>query len=357
MSFMRRRNRKRSSPFVGILFGIGLFFGSFILLYLNEGRVDLSKIANDSIPVSADSVSGDNQGKLVAVSGILHSDEQLGDPELLTTSSYLQLKRSVEMYAWEESSDEDDDGVTSYDYKRDWTSNPEDSRNFNDPSGHFNPPMTYQDEEFTVSSVSLGKYSANPNSLFFMQKKAVQLREGMLLQGRVANNYIYIGNGTLNEPEVGDLRISYKAFANDQSVTLFGEQYENQLRPFTQKDTILYRVYPTDRETAIADMHTEYLMLLWATRFGGLMMMWIGLMAIASPLSRLLGYLPIIGNAGRLVISFTAFVIAFVLSLVTIIVSAILHSPITLLLILIVIIAGSVYWWQRRDKEKTAVFS
>lgn len=353
MSFLRRRNKKNSSPFVGILFGIGLFFGSFVLLYLNEGRVDLSKIAVNSIPVSAESVHGENQDKLVAVSGTLHSDAPLGDPDLLTTSHYLQLERSAEMYAWEETEDDDDDtGVTSYDYKRDWTSSPENSQNFNNPNGHFNPPMKYQDEEFTVSSISLGAYSANPTSLFFMQKEDVQLSEGMLLEGRVANNFIFIGKGTLNEPEVGDLRISYKAFANDQSVTLFAEQYENQLRPFTQKDTILYRAYPTDRETAITSMRTEFLTLLWASRVGGLMMMWIGLMVMVSPLTRMLGYLPIVGEAGRFVISLVAFAIAFVLSLITIIISAIIHSPIALITILLLLIAGGVFLWQRKNQEQ-----
>ncbi|MCA9926987.1 MAG: TMEM43 family protein, partial [Anaerolineales bacterium] len=352
MSFkLRRRRRRMNNPFIGILFGIGLFFGSFILLYLNEGRVDLSKIAVNSIPVSAETVNSENQEKLVAVSGILHADEPLGDPELLTTSNYLQLERLAEMYAWEESSSEDDDGTKSYDYKRDWTGDPENSQNFDNPNGHFNPPMKYQDAEFTVPAASLGSFSVNPNSLFFMQKEDVALREGMLLQGHLAENYIFIGKGTLNEPEVGDLRISYKAFPNDQSVTLFGEQYENQLRPYIHKDdTLLYRVYPSDRETAIASMHTEFLTLLWGFRVGGFIMMWLGLMVIASPLTRLLGYLPILGNAGRFVINLVALAIAAVLSLITVIVSAILHSPIALITILLLLIAGGVFLWRNHDQ-------
>jgi len=356
MSFKLRRRNRKGNPFVGMLFGIGLFFGSFVLLYLNEGRVDLSTIADESIPISADTVSSENQGKLVAVSGALHSDEKVGDPELLTTSSYLQLERSAEMYAWEESSDDDDDGKT-YDYTREWTSDPENSENFNNPNGHFNPSMKYRDEKFTVSSAAIGAFTVDPNALFFMQKEVVQLREGMLLQGQVADNYIFIGHGTLNEPEVGDLRMSYKAFANDQSVTLFGEQHENTLRPYTQKNTVLYRVYPSDRETAVADMHTEFLTLLWAFRVGGFMMMWVGLMAMASPLTSLLGYLPVLGNAGRLVISFAAFAIAFVFSLITIVISAILHNPISLITIFILLIIGGVFLWRRRDGEKTAVLS
>ena len=359
MSFsLRQRNRNNRNPFVGIIFGIGLFFGSFVLLYLNEGRVDLSKIADDSISVNSETVDIANQEKLIAVSGILHSDDPIGDPELLTTNDYLQLERSAEMYAWSEDVDEDEDtGTKSYSYSKGWESNPENSQNFNNSNGHFNPPMKYRDEEFTASTLTLGQYSANPNSLFFMKKESLQLTEGMLLDGRVAEDYIFIGKGTLNDPEVGDLRVSYKAFVNDQQVTLFGEQYENQIRPFSHKDTILYRVYPSDRETAIASMRTEFLTLLWSFRVGGLFMMWFGLLAIVSPLTRLLGYVPLVGEAGRFLISAMAFGIAFVLSLTTVIISAIIHSPIALLTIMVLTIAGAVFLWRRRDVGKeTAVF-
>ncbi len=360
MSFkFRRRGGKNSSPFAGIIIGLGLFFGSFVLLYLNEGRVDLSKIADGTVPISADTVNSENEGELVAISGVLHSDEPLGDPELLTASNYLQLERSVEMYAWKESSDKNEDtGVETYQYKSSWTSDPENSQNFNNSNGYFNPPMRYRDEEFTVSSVSIGAFNADPDALLFMQKEELALREGALVAGRAVDEYIFIGKGTLTDPEVGDLRISYKGFLNDQSVTLFAEQNGGQLQPYLYKDeTLLYRAYPSDWKTAVSSMRSEFLTLLFGIRAAGFVMMWVGLMTIASPLTTLLGRLPILGNAGKLVISFIAFVIAFILSLITIVVSAILHSPITLIGIFILLVGGGVYLWRKREEEegKTAV--
>lgn len=356
-SLLRRRNRKNSSPFAGILVGLGLFFGSFVLLYINEGRVDLSKIADASIPLTADTVSGENDGDLVAVSGVLHADTTVGDPELLTTRDYLQLERSAEMYAWEESRDSSEDGPTRYEYSKGWTRDPENSSSFNNPTGHFNPGMQYQDDTFTVSAATLGAYTVDPANLFFMQKEDLALREGMLRQGQLVENYIFIGAGTLGSPQVGDLRISYKAFANDQAVTVFAQQDGNQLRPYTHRDDItLYRVYPGDRAAGIAGMRTEYLTLLWAVRVGGFVLMWVGLMVFVSPLTRLLGRLPIIGEAGRLVISIVAFLVAAVLSFITIVISAVLHSPIALITLFVLLIVAGVLLWQRREgKEKTAV--
>jgi hypothetical protein len=341
-----RRNENRSSPFMNVIFGLGLFLGSFVLLYLNEGRVDLSTIGKDSIPINAAEVDGDNQGALVAAAGELHSDEQLGDPELLTSSDYLQLERQAEMYAWEEDRDEDEDGNVSYDYSRRWTSDPENSNSFHNSNGHFNPPMRYREETFTVDSVAVGAFRLDPDELFFMEKEEVRLREGMLRQGRLEENYIFIGEGELDDPEVGDLRIKYEAFYNGQEGTVFGEQDERGIRPYTHNDgTTLYRAYPSDRETALESMHTEYLTLLWGARLGGLVMMWVGMMLIVSPLTNLLGYLPLVGDAGRAVISFFAFVVAFFLSAITIVVSALLHNPIALAVVLLVfIVSGLVLW-------------
>ena len=348
----RRRGNKKSSPFLSALFGLGFFFGSFVMLYLNEGRVDLSKIAKESFPVSAATIDADNQGALVAAAGVLHTDELLGDPELLTTSEYLQLDRLAEMYAWEESEDEDDEGFTSYDYSRRWTSDPENSNNFNSPNGHFNPPMKYREQTFTVSAATIGAFRVDPGELFFMEKEEVPLREGMLLQGRMLENYIYIGEGSLEDPEIGDLRISYAAFLNDQSATLFGKQDEGELGPYIHKnDTTLYRAYPSDRETAIASMRTEYLTWLWGFRAGGFVLMWLGMMMVASPLTTLLGYIPILGNAGRLAIAAFALAVALVLSTITIIVSAILHSPVALITILLLFIVGGLFLWRQQGKR------
>jgi hypothetical protein len=342
-----RRNENRRNPFMNVLIGLGLFLGSFALLYLNEGRVDLSTIGKESIPINAAEVDRENQGALVAAAGTLYSNQQLGDPELLTSSDYLQLERQAEMYAWDEDRDEDEDGNVSYDYSRRWTSDPANSNNFNNPNGHFNPPMRYREKTFSVDNLSVGAFRLDPNALFFMEKEEVALREGMLRQGRLEENYIFIGEGELNNPEVGDLRIKYEAFYNEQEGTVFGEQDERGIRPYTHSDgTVLYRAYPADREAALASMHTEYLTLLWATRAGGLVMMWVGMMLVISPLTNLLGYLPLVGDAGRAVIGFFTFVIAFLLSAITIIVSALLHNPIALAVVVLSCIIGGLVLWR-----------
>lgn len=353
----RRNRRNRSNPIVTFLMGLALFFGSFGVLFFNEGRVDLSKVAKKSISVSSDSVNPSNDGELVAVSGVLRSSEQLGDEGLLAAGDYLQLSRKAEMFAWDETKESDEDSsVDRYSYNTEWTTSPENSNNFNNPNGHFNPPMPYDQAEFTVSNATVGEYGVNTNSLFFMNQEVLPLSDSMVLEGKSFGEHIFIGSGSLEQPEVGDIRIQYTAYPNNQQATVFGQQVDGDLRPFTgPKDSLLYRAYPTDRETAISNMRTEYLALLWAFRFGGLMMMWSGMALAISPLTNLLGAVPLVGNLGRTAINIVAFIIAFVLTTITVIISAILNSVVALIVIVLLVAGGLYYWKMSKNEEKTAV--
>ncbi|MDP9309331.1 MAG: hypothetical protein M3R24_00290, partial [Chloroflexota bacterium] len=95
---------------VGALVGLGLFLGSFALLWYNEGRVNLAIIVQDSVPISATAAQPALEGKLVAATGTLASKETLGDT-FLHPGDYLMLQRVVEMYAWEDTAGERDTGT------------------------------------------------------------------------------------------------------------------------------------------------------------------------------------------------------------------------------------------------------
>ena len=84
MAFNRlRRGNRNSNPFAAVLFGGALFLGAFAVLFFNEGRIDISKVAGGSKALFGNQVESENQGKLVAISDVLHSDERLGDGSLL----------------------------------------------------------------------------------------------------------------------------------------------------------------------------------------------------------------------------------------------------------------------------------
>ena len=154
----------------GVAAGALLFFVSFLVLWMNEGRVDLSEIAKKSTAVKPDTVDSRQNGKFVSVTGMLTSEEKVGDPELLNPGSYIKLDRAVEMFAWvekKESKTETKLGgkkvtTTTITYAKEWTATPKRPSDFERPEGHENPALPLESEHFTATKAMVGSYPFNP---------------------------------------------------------------------------------------------------------------------------------------------------------------------------------------------------
>src|SRR5579883_2143412 len=103
----------------GIVLGLILIVVSVGLLYWNEGREDMSRVAARAQPLIGAQRNTDAtvNEKLVAITGTLASDEQLGDSLsarggganyvdlgsiTLKPADYIDLHRRVESYSWVE---------------------------------------------------------------------------------------------------------------------------------------------------------------------------------------------------------------------------------------------------------------
>ena len=262
----RDENRKGSAfgKLAGALFGFGFFFGSFFVLWTNEGRVNFGEVAQDSVVIEADAPGSVDPEQLVAAVGDLRSDELLSDPKFIKVGSYVQLNRTVEMYAWEED-ERTEDEETYYEYTAVWTEYPENSDSFYD-TYYYNPPMPFQSQSFTVSNATVGQLSFDPRSIEYPEGEPVALSKQMLVPEIASNrdiaiygDYIYVGFSTMSNPEIGDLRVSYTAVVPSQNVTVFGRVSGDKLVPYTVKDDeILYRLFLTDPESATVQMEEEY---------------------------------------------------------------------------------------------------
>ncbi|MBV9787505.1 MAG: hypothetical protein JOZ51_04995, partial [Chloroflexi bacterium] len=148
------------NSFIGALIGVLLFFGSFVVLWMNEGTVNLATIAQKSTLASAASVDPSLDGEFLAATGKLSSAETLGDETFLRPGNYLALDRSVEMYAWVEKTSSkttkntggSSTTETTYTYEKQWTSNPESSSSFRHAAGHNNPELPFGSGSWKVSN-------------------------------------------------------------------------------------------------------------------------------------------------------------------------------------------------------------
>jgi hypothetical protein len=354
------------NSFFGVLFGIVLFVVAFPVLWFNEGRTNMASVAKASVLVDGASVNAQTEGKLVAVDGRLTSDEQLGDTPYLAAGPYIQLNRNVEMFAWVENKSTDtrkDVGggsttTTTYTYEKQWTSSPEDSQSFEHPEGHTNPALPVRSTSLVVSSAQVGAYTINPADISLPSDQDVNLNSEIVTTGgnrRLVGNYIMLGRGSSDTPQLGDVRISYSGVAANTQAIAFGKQQGAALVAYRNANNVrLYRVFAnTDRAGAIQQMNTEYVVMGWILRLVGFLLMWIGLSLCFAPITAFLDVLPFLGSAGRFVIGLVSLPVALTLSIITIVISILAHNILALIVVLGLLIGGIVLWSKLQKQRAT----
>lgn len=374
-----------------------LFIGSFVLLYWNEGRVDISNVAKTAVEASADAVDTTLDGKLISVTGQVTTADMIGDGMYLTPGNYLGVMRTVEMYAWHEKSTSSsetklggsEETKTTYSYEKRWTSSPANSSSFKVQEGHSNPTLTLEGATVQATEAKIGSYTIYPDRMDLpgfttlpltdemiigLPKKPLAGSEGtgsgtamgsgttMTATGatlaetteglRRVDNVLYMGAGTPASPQIGDIRISYKVLRPGFRGTVFGKQSTGGvIEAFANSDGRLYALYEGGRDEAITAMHDAHVMMTWALRVLGFLMMWGGLSGIFAPLTVLLDVLPFLGHVSRGAISFIAFWITLLLSILTIILSMILHNLIVVIVLAVAGLVGAFLWLRAKGTQ------
>lgn len=355
----------------GVFFGIILFVLSFPVLWWNQGRINLGKVAEESVPVTT--VEAANEGRLVAATGTLTTEEQLGDPPYLKPGEYVAVDRIAEMYAWQEHSESETrdkvgggtETTTTYTYDKGWTSSPSDSSSFRHPEGHQNPPMAVESQSRRVAQAKVGPFSfvpadcrlpvdeeltLTPELLAVSTKGAAPSRssgkdkdDDLVFADRPAagankpvldGGYLYFGRGSLTAPEVGDIRVSYRVLRPGGSVTLFGQQSGDSVKVFVYKEKAkLFRLFKSSREEAIAQLKLEHKLIGYGIGLLGFLMMWFGLSAVFGPIPAVLGVIPFMKHASQKMIGCVTFPVAVVLTFIVVMISKLFHSLIAMLIV------------------------
>jgi Transmembrane protein 43 len=349
---------------IALFFGVLLFFGSFVLLFANEGSIDVSRLARSAEVITATTPAAQTGDKMVALTGTIGSSQPLGDNLYLKPGAYITLVRTVEMFAWKQTVSTrtqrnfggSETQVKTYRYTHEWTDKPEDSSLYKEPN-YINPPKPIENQILKVPAAQIGAYtldmanlneivnfpyscttnarrytSINSNGISLPPNDRLNLTPQMLLpsETKAIGSYLFQGAGTPQVPKVGDLRICYAALPTGSTVTVFGQLQENRLTPMPYQDQAFFRLAYGSREPAIADLRSEYLGWLWFFRLLGFVLMWGGLLLLAEPISVLLSVVPLLGDLVDLFTGVASFAIAVVLSFVTIVVSSLVHQPIVL---------------------------
>lgn len=345
----------------GILVGLILFIVAFPLLFWNEGRTvhrykSLKEGGGAVVSVTSNSVNADNAGKLIHVTGKADTETILTDPIFEVSVNALKLNRTVEMYQWQqttESRTEKETGggtktVKTYRYNKIWSDHKINSENFKRPSGHQNPgSIPYKQLRQTADKITLEAFVLPSSLVRKIQNftplpiaSETPLPEELHGQATIYNDVFYMGEDPAS-PSIGDVRVAFEVIKPFQ-VSIIAKQVDNTFRPYqTEVGGNIELLQPGihSADAMIKKAQESNIIMAWIFRLTGFILMLVGLIMILRPLSVLADVLPILGDivgAGTGVISF---LLATILSLITIGIAWVFYRPI-LGIALIVVAVG-----------------
>lgn len=357
------------NSFVGLLIGILLFFGSFVVLFINEGRENLSNYARLASAYEADQTYDEKD--LVYTVGTLSATTYATD-NFLKAGSYIYLERIVEMYAYVEHEHSEtkekiggsSETIYTYTYTLGWITDPQTTNTFkgDDNEKPDDIPENYnawinvmpthnisRGNGISINGVNVASgVELSEAKQFTLTNEHVQ---NISANEKVSDGMIYRENsGTTTTPGIGDVRITYKAITTADKGILFGRVNNGQFEPFlTKKDNTIFRFFSgVETQTqALSIFKAEYQRELWIFRLIGFLMMFFGLLLIANPVMTLLSVLPIFAKIGRFAYGIVAFLISLVLTGLTILIGIIFNNiyvaigAVVLLIIIVVLVLKS----------------
>ena len=369
------------NSFKGIIIGVILFAGSFVLLFWNEGEAvkqakALKEGANVVQEIPADKIVAAYDGQLIHISGLATTTQVLHDPEFLVEENALKLIRSTEMFQWKENKSETTkdklgggkETVTTYTYQHGWAPDRIKSESFQHPQGHENPAPKFASVTEIAKPITVGAFRLNDRLIAKIgnaenrefttadwEKLDPRLRaETKLYEGKI----YWSAKGEPNpaSPVIGDIRVTL-SIVKPTEVSVIAKQHGENLEPFLTSNNrqiemlsmgLLGAAVMFEQAQAANRLRT------WIFRVVGFAAMGFGIMLVLSPISVMLNVIPILGRVAQTGIFVIAFLLAAILSLITISIAWIFYRPLIGIAILVVaaLIIGLLIFAVKRLRSK-----
>ncbi len=333
--------QRMGGALAGAGIGVILFLVAIGVLVWNESRAidairGLRQAAHDAVEANPTPISAAQNGRLIHLTGALVVHDTLSDPEMgLTKTGLIHLKRSVEMYQWEEHKDTRSSSQvggtqttqTTYTYSKKWSEDPIDSGGFK--GNHVNPDMAIRTQVFTSSDTTMGDRKLTTKLLDELDNYSTVPPPAAVPDGYRRDGGTFYRGRDADAPAIGDIRITF-AGVPAQTVSVLAQQRETALTPFkTASGYKVGLVVPgdVDADDMVAHKQSEEKILTWILRGVGLLCFFFALLLLASPVEIVADILPFVGSIVGGGIFFFAVMLSIPLTLVTIALSWVLVRP------------------------------
>ncbi len=357
---------KIKGAFFGVILGLILFIGSFALLWWNEGncvrKIELNNyVKKNVVNIDANKINPAYNDKLVYVSGNAVSSESLNDNLNVGMKNAIGLFRNVDMYQWvEDKKNKETKNVggsssktTTYSYSKKWSKNLINSTSFNQSQDHQNPSY------FKVPSTDIYAQNVKLGAFNLSQDQVKSIKSTIQITGLPDNNYFkktggyyYYGENE-NDPQVGDLKISYSYIPSKTPISIIAKQNNNNLipdiTPRGEFSNVTMGIASVDQIMRNLDNQNAFFTILF--RVLGIVLMYVGLSLLIAPITILADIIPPIATIVNVLSGIVLFLIALALSLITIAIAWLAYRP----LIAVPVIAALVYIVYQIIKKRQAV--
>ena len=356
----------------GLFLGLILIIGSLILLWWNEGRAihtenDLKDGSKNVVHLQSNLPLPENEDKLVHLTGTVNTADTLNDPDFNIYTNAIALKRNVLFYQWEERSEEktekelggSEKTTTTYSYSKNWVSSKINSNNFKKPEGHINNSAysysnsSYEAENVFIDSFKLSKEVIDKISNFEPFPLDSSSKNNSY---KISSNTIYLGSGNLeNNPQIGDVKISFEVVKSSQLVSIISKQSQNTLVPFVGKNgsTINELMFG---EVSADEMFKEAIsnnkMITWLLRLLGLVFCISGFMLLFKPLVIIGDFVPFIGSIVGIGTGLVSSILGMIFSFITVAISWFFYRPIISIILISVVVLLFIFLLYRRKAIK-----
>lgn len=354
-----------NSPF-GIILGLLLIIVTLGLLFSNESKFDPNQLANKAESISTNQNYSNQYDRLVAVTGKLGSTKKLNDNLLLKDGNYLAINRTVEIFS-DSTEIYQDNSSKELNCSLGWI--PITNENNSTINNKSKCPVVLQElesKEFINKDIRLGDYFFDFNQTGLPDYTTLQLESEILdlsalnktttspeessdansqsqpkIDPIIEQNYIFIGTGTFEVPNNGDIRISYQVIFENQTATIFGKIQGTAIIPYKHQDgQIFYTLRSGDYPEALLSF-TNNNNNLWVYRILSYILFWLALIILLSPIQGTLNLIPVIGNLSKNFFVVFCLLVSFFLTIFTVYFTAILNN-LFLLILLTFVTGGSI---------------
>lgn len=365
---------------VGTLLGLVMVPGAIVLLSWNEYRTihrtnGLNEGAELVQTVEDPAVASPSlAGSLIHLNGKADTQERLRDETFGIEETAIRLDRNVEMFQWVEDEDtkkRNGRRTTTYNYNLKWDSGRNNHAEFKHPDGHENPLAKFRDQSHEAENVNLGGYALNQSlkrsihsdeHLDWSEEVVASLPAEIRDQSTTDQHYLYwaeTGAPDPQSPQLGDQRIAFNIIRPTRVslVAAVKEASPDQLKPFTTSNgEELQQLYVGDFSAAevFEKMQGENMMWAWILRGAGFMISFVGFTMIMGVLTAFTDAIPLVGSMTRSIVAFVAFLLAIVITTLTIAFAWVAVRPLFAIPLIVVGVGAAFMAWRSSRRKPMA---